>query len=65
MANKRESAFCWDKTERGHETYNLAFSNIEMKTAKKQFKHVLFCDKAQNSVIQQQKREKKRLFLKT
>ena len=65
MANKRESAFCWDKTERGQETYNLAFSNIEMKTAKKQTKHVLLCDKAQNSVIQQQKREKKRLFLKT
>lgn len=34
MANKRESAFCWDKTERDQETYNLAFSNIEMKTAK-------------------------------
>ena len=33
MANKRESAFSLEKTERGTQMYNSAFINIKMKNS--------------------------------
>lgn len=50
MANKRESAFSWEKTETGTQMNNSAFSNKNEKQ-REQTKHFLLCDKAQNGVI--------------